>query len=421
MTGEDDGGGFVVAPRCYMFLTKYPFFSTHFQVLYSLLAQERTHRMFSRMNVPHESEVVALLEKYYAFEVPRGETTLEIQLRDETLKFLILDGDEDQQLVEFCLACLLKLLTLDQLLVVLAAILQECQVLIVSHQTSIISALVMGMIPLMRPYVWQGTFIPVIPSSLDECMHSPMPYIMGVQELDEDSLDMLEEVVIIDVDAGELLNVPGHDILTPLPYESNLRQKLHPLHDLIHKISESERDQCYLQPYSNSREEIEICHCVLSVLRNYHREMHHTILRAIDKIPRFNLSKPRHITKVIVEVGDDNYTAFLKRFLTTQHWHFFFDNVKLRDDSIFAVAGTTVVHKSDTFDHEKLANFGSHRYGTGPAAISASSSLAEISSNSRSHASADSDFSASESQDAIAAINDAFDSTLEDLDDDEDL
>lgn len=413
----------MVAPRCYMFLTKYPFFSTHFQVLYSLLAQERTHRMFARMNVPHESEVRELLEKYWAFDVPTGETTLDIQLRDDHLKFLVPAGEEEQQLIEFCLACLLKLLTLDQLLIILAAALQECQVLIISHQTSIISALVMGMIPLMRPYVWQGTFIPVIPSSLDECMHSPMPYIMGVQELPDDALEMLEEVIVIDVDAGELLNVPGSDILTPLPYESHLRQKLQPLHDLIHKITVTDRNQCYLQPYSNSRAEIEICHCVLSVLRNYHRDMHHTILRAIDNIPRFNLAKPRHITKLIVEVGDDNYTAFLKRFLTTQHWHFFFDNVKLRDDSIFSVAGATIIHRSDGGESEKLSGSqGLLRNVLGPAStVSASSSFADVSSSSKTHASVDSDFSASESQDAIAAINDAFDSTLEDFDDEDDL
>ena len=421
-SGEDDGGGFIVAPRCYMFLTKYPFFSTHFQVLYSILAQERTHRMFSRMNVPHESEVIQLLENYAAFDVPAAEATLEIRLQDEALQFVVPAGDEEQQLIEFCLACLLKLLTLDQLLLVIAAALQECQVLIVSHQTSIISALVMGMIPLMRPYVWQGTFIPVIPSSLDECVHSPMPYIMGVQELDDESLEMLEEVLIVDVDGGELLNIPASDLMTPLPYESHLRQKLQPLHELIHKTTETDRDQCYLQPYSNSREEIEICHCVLSVLRNYHRDMHHTILRAIDNIPRFNLAKPRHITKLIVEVGDDNYTAFLKRFLTTQHWHFFFDNVKLRDDSIFAVSGATVVHRIDESEQEKVGAplvFPSRKKAI--AAVSASSSFAEISSNARSHASVDSDFSTSESQDAIAAINDAFDSTLEDLDDDDDM
>lgn len=337
---EEDGGGFVVAPRCYMFLTKYPFFHTYFEVLYSVLAQERTHRMFARLGVPHESEVISLLDQFASMAVPSGEQKLEIKLKEETLTFTVPAGDEDSQLIDFCFVCLLKLLTLDQLLLVLAAILQECQVLIVSRQISIISALVMGLVPLMRPYVWQGTFIPVIPASLDECMHSPMPYIMGVQSLSEDDLHMLEETLILDVDQGRILRTPPPAMLTPLPFQDSLRSKLQPLHDLIYKPTASEREQCYLQPYSNSAKDIEICHCALSAIRNYHKDLHHIILSAMEKIPRFNLAKPRHITKLIVEVGYDEYVPFLKRFLTTQHWNFFYENVKLRDDSMFQVNGT---------------------------------------------------------------------------------
>ena len=294
--------------------------------------------MFAKMapDVRRESEVLSLLEQYRSFEVPQASAKLTIQLSEESPSFDVPSGDDDQQLVDFCMACLMKLIPLDQLLLILSAVLQECQVLIVSKQTSIISALVMGIIPLMRPYVWQGTFIPIVPIDISECIHSPMPYIMGIQHLPEDSLELMEEVLVIEADQVLVLNSPSHTIV-PLPYLQELRDKLEPLHSMLFKHTPAQRKACYLTPYSNTEIEIEICNNMLSVLRQYHKEMHHVILRGMDNIPRFKLTKPRHITKLLMEVADDQFLPFLKRFLGSQHWHFFYDNMRVRDDSIFEV------------------------------------------------------------------------------------
>lgn len=293
--------------------------------------------MFSKMalDMPAESEVLALLRQYHAFDVPSGEQSLNIQLSQETLNFVCPAGDDDEQLIDFCLAALLKLVPLDHILILLAGILQEYQVVLVSRQVSIISAVVMGIIPLMRPYVWQGTFIPVVPLSLEECIHSPMPYIMGIQCVAPESVEVLDDVLIWDIDAANFINLPAGII--PLPYVQSLHDKLETLHNTIYRSSDVRRRECYLQPYSNTAGEIDICNQVLLTLRHYHKDMHSVIKRAIDSIPRFNISKPRHLTKLVVAVGDDHYSPFLKRFVGTQHWHFFYHNVQLDDDSIFYV------------------------------------------------------------------------------------
>ena len=38
----------------------------------------------------------------------------------------------------------------------------------------------MSMLALLRPYVWHGTFLPVLPRSLHECLQSPVPYMLGL-------------------------------------------------------------------------------------------------------------------------------------------------------------------------------------------------------------------------------------------------
>ena len=66
-----------------------------------------------------------------------------------------------------------------------------------------LSAIVLALIPLMRPHVWQGfiillyffekdhfkiiffsnfqgAFIPIVPSDLLDALHCPVPYVMGI-------------------------------------------------------------------------------------------------------------------------------------------------------------------------------------------------------------------------------------------------
>jgi hypothetical protein len=415
--GEASDEGYIVAPRCYMFLTRFPFFSTHFQVLYSLLGLERTRRMFAKM-VPDEasapSEVLALLEQYYSFDVPSGELSLSINLPEEHLNFVCPAGDDDSQLIDYCMACLIKLTPLPMLLQVLAALLQEHQVLIISDQVSIVSALCMGLIPLMRPYVWQGTFIPVVPSSLAECVNSPMPYIMGSTRLPQDALDDLQDVLIWDADSQQLLNVP--DGIVPLPYVLSLEQGLSPWHSMLYRTSDAERKQAYLQPYSNSQKDTTFCHAILSVLRQYHKDMHSIILRAIANIPRFDLTKPRHVTKLLVEVGDDSYTPFLKRFLSTQHWHFFHDNMRIGDDSLFAISSLPQTDPTD------LTTSSSEDFLPSIVTDSSNSSLNDPSLHpTLSEKPTQLSRTETSSSSVIAAVSAAFDTSLDDDLDDDDI
>jgi hypothetical protein len=43
----------------------------------------------------------------------------------------------------------------------------------------------LSFIPLLRPFVFQGALIPILPHSLEECLDAPVPFIIGLPKLPE--------------------------------------------------------------------------------------------------------------------------------------------------------------------------------------------------------------------------------------------
>ncbi len=89
----------------------------------------------------------------------------------------------------------------------------------------------------MRPYVWQGPFIPVLPNSLEELVHSPgkillfkkkiltsfslVPYVIGTQKLTPATLKAIEkDCLILDINK-DTLTLPAVK-LPNLPREEQL-------------------------------------------------------------------------------------------------------------------------------------------------------------------------------------------------------
>jgi hypothetical protein len=63
----------------------------------------------------------------------------------------------------------------------------------------------LSIIPLLRPFIWQGPFIPILPSSLSEYLQAPVPLICGVLELSQNQLSELKEAFILNVDSSEAI------------------------------------------------------------------------------------------------------------------------------------------------------------------------------------------------------------------------
>jgi len=97
----------------------------------------------------------------------------------------------------------------------LTAILLEYKVIFVSPNRRLLTATILGFLPLIRPFEFQGSAIPILPRSLLPYLEAPIPLIVGVASESDLSFDRLNE-------SGELycvVNLHTGNIQTtkPLP------------------------------------------------------------------------------------------------------------------------------------------------------------------------------------------------------------
>jgi hypothetical protein len=79
------------------------------------------------------------------------------------------------------------------------------------------------MATLLRPFVWQGVFIPILPAGLIEVIESPVPYLVGVQRLEGERLRTVGECLVVNCNTKSLLLPP---VLPPFPFDAKLYQFL---------------------------------------------------------------------------------------------------------------------------------------------------------------------------------------------------
>ena len=69
---------------------------------------------------------------------------------------------------------------------------------------------------MIRPLEWQGLLVPILPLTLKETLHAPVPYVIGISEINDKERSLLNDsgVVIVDLDADSLL-LPNNFVLLP--------------------------------------------------------------------------------------------------------------------------------------------------------------------------------------------------------------
>ena len=186
----------VVAPRCYCFLSRFPFFHLHFEVLYALLARERLFNVTCLMggvsdkDREHEkqqsaTEITQILSEYRAKPVPAIGQSLSFKLPGElrSLDFSCPEGNEDMILAEWCVPILCSHVSPKTLVKVFICALLEQRIIFVCEDLGILSAALLAVIPLLFPYVWQSVFLPVLPENMAEFLQAPVPFLVGVRQL----------------------------------------------------------------------------------------------------------------------------------------------------------------------------------------------------------------------------------------------
>ncbi|KAK8547275.1 hypothetical protein V6N13_097989 [Hibiscus sabdariffa] len=157
---------------------------------------------------------------------------------------------------------LAELVLILQVLTIFAAALLEKQIVVVCSNLGILSAIVLSIVPLIRPYQWQSLLMPVLPDDMLEFLDAPVPYIVGVKNKTSEVQSKLANVILVDANKNQI----KASTIPQLPQHRELFACLSPYHAKLVGESYLGRKR---PAYECTDVQIEAAKGFLSVLRSY--------------------------------------------------------------------------------------------------------------------------------------------------------
>ncbi|EEF46290.1 suppression of tumorigenicity, putative [Ricinus communis] len=134
--------------------------------------------------------------------------------------------EEATALSTWAVACICGSLRLENVLTLFAGALLEKQIVFVCSNLGILSASVLSIVPLIRPYQWQSLLMPILPDDMLDFLDAPVPYVVGVKNKTSEVQSKLTNVILVDVNKNQ---VKSHTI-PQLPKHRELFSSLSPYH-----------------------------------------------------------------------------------------------------------------------------------------------------------------------------------------------
>ncbi|XP_042509059.1 uncharacterized protein LOC122084685 isoform X2 [Macadamia integrifolia] len=123
-------------------------------------------------------------------------------------------------------ATVCRVLSLESVLALLSGVLLEKQVVVVCPNLGVLSATVLSLIPMIRPFEWQSLLLPVLPRKMLEFLDAPVPFIVGIQHKPAELKMKTSNLVHVNIfkDQVKMCYLP------PLPRHRELVSELGPIH-----------------------------------------------------------------------------------------------------------------------------------------------------------------------------------------------
>ncbi|KAL5768537.1 hypothetical protein ACOSP7_015082 [Xanthoceras sorbifolium] len=194
-------------------------------------------------------------------------STIDLRSCSSSLEFAeahtaLLAEEEATALSAWTVACLCGSLRLENVLTMFAGALLEKQIVVVCSNLGILSASVLSIVPLIRPYRWQSLLMPVLPNDMLDFLDAPVPYIVGVKNKTSEVQSKLTSVIMVDANKNQV-KAPS---IPQLPQHKELFSALSPYHAKL--VGES-----YLgkkRPvYECTEAQIDAAKGFIAVLRSY--------------------------------------------------------------------------------------------------------------------------------------------------------
>lgn len=213
---EPDEPDVLASERCYLFVSRLPFFSLFFQLLYDIQKAVREMGDDANKLVDVQDYLSDLLKGLLAQPVPPQNEEAEFTLvptSKEPIHCVIPKGHPNRFVANFSLPLLFKTLSVDDLLMFWKFLLIEQKMVIQTTQPGLLSGLLFSILPLLSPFVFQGIFLPIVPRHLYILCDSPVPYLLGFTGKPP-TLD--KDVAIFNLDTKTIIAPPSMANI-PLP------------------------------------------------------------------------------------------------------------------------------------------------------------------------------------------------------------
>ncbi|CAN1766989.1 DENN domain-containing protein 5B [Linum perenne] len=135
-------------------------------------------------------------------------------------------AEEAFSLAVWTTATICRVLSLDSILTLVVGVLLEKQVIVMCPNLGVLSAVVLSLIPLIRPFQWQSLFLPVLPDKMYDFLDAPVPFIAGIQVKPGEVRIKTSNLVIVNVlsDQVKSCHMPAP------PRYKELYSELRPVH-----------------------------------------------------------------------------------------------------------------------------------------------------------------------------------------------
>ncbi|XP_040028810.2 DENN domain-containing protein 2A-like [Gasterosteus aculeatus] len=172
------------------------------------------------------------------FPAPGRTITIKTFLPGSGTEVMELCRPSDSRLEHVDFECLFSCLSLRLLLRVLGSLLLERRVIFTADKLSTLSQCCHAVVALLYPFVWQHTYIPVLPSAMLDIVCTPTPFLVGLLSSSLPQLTELplEEVLVVDLGNSRFLRqLDDEDSILPSKLQSALETVLERRRELAYE------------------------------------------------------------------------------------------------------------------------------------------------------------------------------------------
>lgn len=199
MRDRDGATHQVVAPLCYCVVSAHPFFPALHSLVTGFMSRQRADRLHRGL-APFESAPAVrdaaacedFMRAAFALAVPAPGASLRLAGppaagRPYSRPRAATPLEEVCRCVaSWCCPVAWYRASGETLAQVVEALLLESKVVVVDANLAVLSSAALSLLPLLWPLAWVGPVIPVLPASLEDLLHAPVPCVVGVQALPEE-------------------------------------------------------------------------------------------------------------------------------------------------------------------------------------------------------------------------------------------